>query len=317
MRILVTGGHGFLGGRIGEFLYQAGHQIVLGSRDNVDSPLWLPASVTAQTEWNDEVSLERICNGVDVVIHAAGMNAQDCVSNPTSAFEFNGLATARLFEAARRAGVKRFIYFSTAHVYASPLAGVITEETSLNNQHPYATSHVAGECAVLRTGGSGEIDGVVLRLSNAFGAPTEKEVNCWSLLVNDLCMRAVQNKQMVLRSSGMQQRDFIALAEVARVVEHLSVCNLDTQAPRIFNLGSGVSKTVYEMALQVQERCKKALGFEPKLMRPVTCEDEVHESLHFRLENLAKMGIRIKQDNNAELDELLIFCQRTFGNNKE
>ena len=191
MRILITGGFGFVGGRLAEHLAQAGHQIVLGTRNARNPPVWLPQAKVAQIVWDDDCVLKRILDGVNVVIHAAGMNAQECADKPVVALEFNGVATARLIAAAVRVDVQRFIYFSTAHVYASPLVGTINEETYPRNLHPYATSHLAGEHAVLSTNKCGEIQGIVLRLSNAFGSPMHKSVNCWRLLVNDLCRQAV------------------------------------------------------------------------------------------------------------------------------
>ena len=59
------------------------------------------------------------CLDVDVVVHAAGMNAKDCLADPVAA-HFNGVATARFAAAASKAGVEKFIYLSTIHVYASP-----------------------------------------------------------------------------------------------------------------------------------------------------------------------------------------------------
>src|SRR3546814_20189177 len=97
------------------------------------------------------------------------MNAQNCAANPVEALEFNGVATARLVQAAARVGIRRFIYLSTAHVYCAPLTGTITEDTCPRNLHPYATSHLAGENAVLRAVKAGEISGMVLRFLNVLG----------------------------------------------------------------------------------------------------------------------------------------------------
>jgi len=129
-----------------------------------------------------------------VVILAAGMNAQDCLANPVAALDFNGVAIARFVGAAARAGVKRCIYLSAAHVYASPRVGNISEETCPKNLHPYATSHLSGEYAVLAANDRREMQGFVLRLSNAFGPPTSREVKCWSLVTNDLCRQAIEKK---------------------------------------------------------------------------------------------------------------------------
>ncbi|HUX91561.1 MAG TPA: NAD-dependent epimerase/dehydratase [Gallionellaceae bacterium] len=313
MRILITGGGGFIGGRLAQHLHQAGHEIILGSRNASSPPDWLPQAEVKQTKWHDGRDLEHACNGADVVIHAAGMNAQDCLTDPVAALEFNGLATARLLEAASRSGVKRFVCLSTAHVYANPLLGTITEESCPHNLHPYATSHLAGENVVLSASERGRIEGIVLRLSNAFGAPAHQGVNCWMLLVNDLCRQAVQAGKMVLRSSGLQQRDFISMQQVCRVIERLSLQDSDSLRPNLFNVGSGVSQSVLEMAQLIQQRGKLILGFEPELRHPETGADEKHEILEFRPERLAKIGLYVDHDNNIEIDRLLAFCNASFN----
>lgn len=313
MRILITGGFGFIGGRLGQYLQENGHQVILGSRKAICPPEWLPHAEVAQIDWSDSRALKQICSRVDVVIQAAGMNAQDCASDPVAALEFNGLVTARLVAAASRVGVKRFIYLSTAHVYASPLVGTITEETCPRNLHPYATSHLAGEHAVLSANQRGQIEGIVLRLSNAFGAPVHKDVNCWMLLVNDLCKQAVQTRKLVLQTSGLQQRDFIGMTEVCRVAEHLAVGNGSSTQPSIFNVGSGVSQSVFAMAQSIQQRCAQVLGFEPVLQCVQGEADEPLPMLSYRVDNLAALGIKSDfLENLAEIDSLLRFCQSTF-----
>lgn len=311
MRVLITGGFGYIGGRLAEHLHKAGHQIILGSRSSRSSPAWLPKAEVVQTDWNDTCALERICTGIDVVIQAAGMNAQDCSADPLAALEVNGLATARMTAAASRSRVKRFIYLSTAHVYASPLAGTITEETCPRNLHPYATSHLAGENAALGACLRGEIESVVLRLSNSFGAPTHRDANCWMLLVNDLCRQAAESGKMVLSSSGLQQRDFIPLAKVCRAIEHLSSRDFSPHLPEIVNVGSGVSKSVLEMAELVRRRCRLTLGFDPEFSKKGPAVDEVHEALVFRSARLKTLDENMSDDTNAEIDGLLLLCRAT------
>ena len=317
MRILITGGFGFVGGRLAVYLAQAGHQIVLGSRSAISPPAWLPQAQIAQIaqiEWDDGLALGHRCNDVDLVIHAAGMNAQDCATDPVGALAFNGVATARLVAAASRAGLQRFIYLSTAHVYASPLAGTITEDTCPRNLHPYATSHLAGEHAVLSASQRGQIQGIVMRLSNAFGAPMHKDANCWMLLVNDLCKQAVQTRKLVLQSSGLQQRDFVGVTEVCRVTKYLAVDHSSVSMQHgIFNVGSSVSQSVLAMAELIQQRCAQVLGFKPVLQRAQGGVDEQHPMLTYRADNLAALGINSNGlDNSAEIDSLLRFCQSTF-----
>lgn len=314
MRVLIIGGFGFIGGRLAQHLSASGHDIILGSRMVILPPAWLPEAEVVQTRWEDRHNLEEICTGVDVVIHAAGMNAGDCAADPVAALECNGLFVARLVRAAISTTVKRFIYLSTAHVYASPLVGVITEETCPRNLHPYATSHLAGENAVLSANARGEIEGTVLRISNAFGAPAHKNVNCWMLLLNDLCKQVVQSGRLVLHTCGCQERDFIGLTDVCSVIDCLISCEFEIQKDKLFNVGAGVSNSVLQMAQLVQQRCTIVLGYEPVLQCPKDSVDEQHLTLTYRRDRLSALGINSHCTSIVEeVDKLLRFCMSTFN----
>ena len=313
MHILITGGFGFIGGRLAQHLEQAGHQIVLGTRNAVSAPDWLPNVRVVETNWSDSKALEQICTGVDVIIHAAGMNAQDCALNPVEALEFNGLATSRLIEAACKVGVQRFFYLSTAHVYASPLVGIITEETCPRNLHPYATSHMAGENVVLNAFQRGGTTGIVLRLSNAFGAPMHKDVNCWMLVMNDLCRQAVQTGKIVLLTNGQQYRNFITISEVCRIIEELLSYEFDAGSQNIINVGSTISKTVLEMAQLIQQRCACILNVMPSIEIPDKGGDEQYQMLEYRADRLAEMSINIESNFKDEIENILRFCITAFN----
>jgi UDP-glucose 4-epimerase len=312
MRVLIAGGFGFIGGRLAQHLAQAGHHVMLGSRVPRPLPDWLPTADVGLLDWRSVDAMAQLCCGFDVVIQAAGMNAQRSVADPVAALEFNGLATARLLDAATKSSVKRFIYLSTAHVYTSPLVGIVSEANSTLNPHPYATSHVAGENAVLTARSQQKIEGIVLRLSNAFGAPTHREVNCWMLLVNDLCRQAVMTGTMTLTSSGSQLRDFIPIGRVCRIAESVSNFAVLAQIPDILNVGSGVSQSVLEMAKLIQSRCLQTLGFEPSLRWPKSTDEPTTDKLFYKTERMQKLEMQYKVDPRVdvllEIDRLLLFC---------
>jgi len=142
-----------------------------------------------------------------------------------------------------------------------------------------------------------------------------KDVNCWMLLVNDLCRQAVQTRKIVLQTSGLQQLDFIGLTEVCRVAEHLAVGHDTSTQSGIFNVGAGVSQSVLGMAQLIQERCLQVLGFEPVLQRVQSAIDDPPSTLTYRVNNLAVLSINSKcQDDTAEIDNLLHFCTSTLTN---
>jgi UDP-glucose 4-epimerase len=313
MRIFIAGGFGFVGGRLVEHLSAQGHQIVIGSRMLKAPHVKFHDVEVKKIEWNNEIALSQICEGIDVIIHAAGMNAEECSEDPKGALNFNGNGTNRLALAACDAGVKKFIYLSTAHVYASPLVGSITEKTETLNMHPYATSHLAGENSLLDIGKSSKMWAIVLRLSNAFGVPIHWSVNCWSLLINDLCKQAVQKKKLILTSDGLQLRDFISLQEVCRVIGKITVANERFRANQVFNLGSGTSKSVREMAALVQRRSRKVLGFVPELSFLRVENSKTPAPLSYNVKNLSAFNITVRDSSiNSEVDDLLRFCSINF-----
>ena len=101
------------------------------------------------------------------------------------AIEFNGKTTERFVEKAAFYGCKRFFYLSTVHVYKSPLVGRFNEKSENLNSHPYATSHLLGEQALIRHVKKSPMQGHVLRLSNCFGYPLTQDSNCWELVLNE------------------------------------------------------------------------------------------------------------------------------------
>ncbi|MCG8995481.1 NAD-dependent epimerase/dehydratase [Laribacter hongkongensis] len=305
MRVLVAGGFGFVGGRVAQALASAGHTVVLGTRQTRPHSDWLQAGIVQCLDWENPSQLCQACHGVAAIVHAAGMNAADCAADAAAALHVNGVYSARLVQAAIDAGVARFFYFSTAHVYASPLAGNIDEQTCPRNMHPYATSHLAGEHALLHALQRGALHGSVLRLSNGFGRPAQAAADCWGLLANELCRQAVVQRKLVLRSGGAQLRDFIPLSAVCADVQSLLRCPAD-QLPPILNMVSAEAISVAGMASLIQQRCALTLGYTP----PLEYGQGIEPSPSLRMNSLHAQHLQLARpvDLASELDELLAFC---------
>jgi UDP-glucose 4-epimerase len=270
----------------------------------------LPGVSSVITQWDSSESLDNIMRGVDVVIHTSGMNAQDCEDDPDMALQVNGVATSNLLMAAIKQKVSRFIYLSTIHVYGTPLVGKITEDSPTKGVHPYATSHLAGENVVLKESKKGSIEGIVVRLSNAFGPPVYNDVNCWMLLVNDLCRQAVNYQQLVLNSSGKQKRDFVSLTDVCNAIIHLSKCPLDSVDSYLFNIGGNWAPSILEMSKKFAQRYAKLTGILLEIKKNQDDKSLLAETLDYSVEKLINIGFVPSNDNsvNQELDNLIHFC---------
>jgi UDP-glucose 4-epimerase len=312
-KILITGGFGYLGGRLGQYLLESGYEVFLASRkNNIDAPEWLRKAIVKHVDWDDDRSLDQICTDIDVVIHAAGMNSKDCADDPIKALLFNGVSTSNLITSAIKKKVKKFIYLSTAHVYSSPLVGVITEDSQTYNKHPYATSHMAGETALIAADQRKEIDGIILRLSNVFGAPVHRNVDCWMLLVNDLCRQVAVSGKMELNSSGLQVRNFVSMTDFCRVVDYLINFNNKQPEASVLNVG-GENLTVIEMASLIQKCCMNSFGIRVIIERPEPVAGESIHHIDYRMNWLSSTDLKLVMDSEKEIKRVLDFCLSNFS----
>jgi UDP-glucose 4-epimerase len=315
-KILITGGTGYLGGRIAAFLSRhAGNEITVTSRNDNFKPAGLQKAKLLKLNLQDDASVNDVCKGMDIVIHLAALNEIESAQNPQKALLVNGLGTLKLLEDAERNKVQKFIYLSTAHVYKAPLTGIITEDTLPFPVHPYAVTHRVAEDFVLASNQNKKLQAVVVRLSNGYGYPLNPEVNRWTLLINDLCKQAVTEKKLVLKSTGLQSRDFVTLTDVANAMEHF--CNLpqDQTGNGIFNLGGENPKRIIEVTRLIAERTAHLFGYTPPLSHPAANGEGLPEMIDFRIDKLKATGFRLTGDMNEEIDKTLLLCNQSFNLN--
>lgn len=313
-KILITGALGYVGGRLCEYLSGTGeYQLILTSRrEHFGGRLPFRDYRLVKMDILSDEDLENVCDQVDAVIHLVATNGVDSARAPQKAQEVNAVGTARLIEHLKESKIKKFVYFSTAHVYGSPLQGHITEKTLPRPVHPYAASHKVAEDSVLEAHRSGKFCGVVFRLSNGFGAPLWPEVNCWTLLVNDLCRQAVTSREIRLRSSGSQKRDFICLSDVCRAVSHALKLPAQSLGDGLFNLGGDNTMSIMEMTEKVAERCAQVLRFSPGIHREGSGPSEESPSLVYDSSKYQSTGYQLLNPIHQEIDATLQLCQGAY-----
>lgn len=312
--LLITGGLGYLGGRLAQYLSERPNLLLkLGTRQKkISQPSWLKRGEVIPLDLLSEESLDNACRGINQIIHLVAVNEIESQINPEEALKINSLGTLKLLRASEKAKIKRFIYLSTAHVYGAPLVGTLTEKTLPHPTHPYAITHRAAEDWILAAHNKGSIEGIVLRLSNSLGAPVSQEVNRWTLISNDLCRQAVTTGKLTLRSSGLQQRDFISIRDACRAIEHCMTLKKNQIGDGLFNLGGEYSIPVIELAQQIAARCKNILGFSPPIKRPAHQKGEPFPSLEYRIDKLKATGFFLQNDLDVEIDATIQFCKKYF-----
>ncbi|MEQ2008562.1 MAG: NAD(P)-dependent oxidoreductase [Limisphaerales bacterium] len=310
-RILITGGLGYLGRRLGTRLAAAGGEVRLLTRRSGEVEGVSGCDVVRfRTTWAQQGA--ELLAGVTGVVHLGDPDEKLCAADPVAraheAFAFtHGLAAE-----CQRQRVSRLLYASTIHVYGTALRGEVTEETVPCPTHPYGVIKRTGEDLISSASRAGGAASVVLRLANGFGAPIARDMTRWSLVVNDLCRQAVERRVLEVRADPRTIRNFVTLADVCGAIAHFLAQPLAGRGAESVHVGSSRVTSLGEMAALVRARCEALLGFTPELKLAPEGTGAI-PPLHYSLRRLAAAGFVPQEDFAAEIDATLRGCAAWFG----
>ena len=254
MRYLVTGGAGFIGSHIVQTLLEQGASVRVldnfstGKRENVEE---LKAKFNGsrleilEGDVRDPARVEEAVRGVEVIFHeAAFVSVPQSMEEPGPCFDVNLMGTSLLFDAARRAGVRRAVVASSAAVYGESDALPLVEETPLQPLSPYAVSKRVKEMyAELFTGSFG-FDVVALRYFNVYG-PRQRPDSMYAAAVPIFARRLLDRKPVTIFGDGGQTRDLINVRDVVRA--NLIASEHPAAAGRIFNVCTGIETRLLDL----------------------------------------------------------------------
>lgn len=297
MNILITGGLGYVGGRLTEYFAKEENNRIFALTRGKSIPNDLS---NLEILKNDDVLEKDALKDIpiDIVIHLASMNEHECADSPQQAVDVNIKGTLNWLIWARQKNVGQFIFFSTAHVYGKPLAGNLDENSKTFPQHPYAITHKAAEDYVLNFFQDHNLNTKVIRLSNSFGSPAFPTANRWTLLINDICKSIVENRSFKINSNRLQERDFISLTNVCSAVERLIYYDIPEGDNRIFNLSSEESRTLFDTGVWVKEIANNYFQQEIKYSFDPT-KDQLDIPLKLSNEKLQRTGWFLNPDNDV------------------
>lgn len=302
--LAVTGAAGYIGGRV--VADAAGRGLPVRAVVTRDAP-WLAGEV--RTVGSLEGDADDAVGGADAVVHLAGANEVRAAADPDGALASTVAAARAVAGACARNGVRRLVYLSTFHVYGTAVApgAVIDEDTDPHPRTAYAAARLACEDTVRARGGP---EVVVLRVTNAVGAPPDARVDRWSLLANDLCRQAVERGRLEVRSTGHQWRDFVALADVSRIV--LAAAGTAVE-PGTYNLGSGRPTTVAHLAALVADAAEGAGRPRPAVTFGAEGPTGPEEPFRLSVDRLRRAGLAAGTPLEDAVAETLAFCAATLG----
>ena len=208
--ILITGGTGYLSGLVAQYFYEKGYLVRIGTRnkDLVCKELNSRIEVVDLDLLSQE-SINKALKNISTLFHFASMNHEDCRNDPMQARLINEECTKKILNASINENLKKIIYLSTMHIYGTSLEGKVTEKILPKPQSIYGKTHLNAEKIVEEISIKNNIEYLILRLSNVSSPPLSPSVKCWHLVIHDLCLQAVKNKHIKLKTTGDQYRDFI------------------------------------------------------------------------------------------------------------
>jgi UDP-glucose 4-epimerase len=310
-RVLITGGRGYAGGRLTEALESVGYEVVLHTKGDgytADKEV-ITADVTDYAAVLHAFQAAAKRGQIDAVIHLAAVNEIVCAKDPKLAFAVNCFGTQHVIDAAAAIGVRRFIYLSTFHVYGDVETATITEETVPNPLHPYGITHLVAELLCKATAKRTGMELAIIRLSNGVGAPTQANIDRWTLIMLDLCRQAHERDSMTLHTSGYQLRDFVSLDDLGQAVGILLTVDAAKLKDPVFNVGAGESVTVRELARIIQAEYEKLYH----RVLPLNIADDGGKPggrLEFKIDRMRALGYEPATDLAREARETLRFCER-------
>lgn len=258
MKVLVTGGAGFIASHIVDAYVERGHEVTVvddlssGRRENVN-----PKAELLVADLRERETIARLCGrGFELVNHhAAQIDVRVSVADPAADAELNIVAALRLFQALIEDGVKKIVFASSGGAaYGEP------QYAPQDEQHPYAPLSPYG-CAKLAIdqylGFFRSVHGVratSLRYGNVYGPRQRKDGEAGVVAI--FAGALLDGQQARINGSGEQTRDYVFVGDVVRA--NMAASELDTDG--IFNVGTGVETSVNTL---YDELCR-ALGIDAK-----------------------------------------------------
>lgn len=281
MKVVVTGGAGFIGGNLvralaGEAAVTVVDDLSSGSRENlagVDCEL-VEASIL------DERPLDRACAGADAIVHlAARPSVPRSIKDPVASHDANATGTVRVLEAARRAGNVHTIVASSSSVYGDNPVLPKHEGLAPAPRSPYAASKLATEAYALGYAASFDLPVLAFRFFNVFG-PLQPAGHAYAAVIPAFVSAAVEGRPLPVHGDGKQTRDFTYVGSVIGVIADAVRRRATSTGP--VNLAFGSRRTLLDVIEELEAILGRTLPVEHTAPRPGDVRDSQADQTRLR-----------------------------------
>ena len=289
MKILVTGGAGFIGSHVVDFLVERGDDVVVvdnlstGKKENLN-----PKALFYKLDINSEVLEEIFKGSIEIVIHlAAQVSVSKSQENPAQDAFVNINGSLNLINFTKKYGVEKFIYINSAAIFGDPHYLPIYEHHPRNPKANYGISKKVVEDYLKLS----KINYVSLRLANVYGPRQIAEAEGGVVAIFS---KAVINGETVfIHGDGEQTRDFIFVTDAAKAI----ICAMDS-GRGCFNIGTGRKTTINELIKIIKSICPSEIHEQEAPVRGGDIHDsffevgKAREFLEWEAETSLKDGLK-------------------------
>ena len=293
MKVLVTGGAGFIGSHLVERLVSEGHEVSVldsfttGKRQNLDP---FRGRITIhENDVRDSAAVDRAVEGCELVFHeAAVVSVPYSVEHPQETHDVNIQGTLNVLLAARKSGVRRVVFASSAAVYGEEPTLPKSETMVPEPISPYGVEKLTAEHYLRTFARLYGVETVALRYFNVFG-PRQDPASPYSGVISVFVRRLLSRQPISIFGDGQQSRDFVNVADVVQA--NLLAAHAPAASGHVYNVARGDRTTLLELATTLGrvvgtavaptlaperagdirhsqatiERARRELGYEPRV----------------------------------------------------
>lgn len=312
MKILVTGGAGFIGSHIVERYHKENHEVHVidnfstGKRENID---FLPNEYIYNFEVQNRKLFSKLLEkeDYDIVIHlAAVVSVVETIENPLYSQSVNNNATLNILESIRQhtGDLKKFIFASSAAVYGNDPVLPKTIKSSINPESPYAIQKFSSEQYGVIYNKLYDIPTTSLRFFNVYG-PRQNPESAYSGVISIMNKCFSEDNEFTFYGDGNQTRDFVYIMDLVDAID--IVINNSKTNGKIYNLGTGNSTSLLDIYNEFRRVYGKDIKYSFKPERP----GDIRES-YADISELKELGYSPRYSINEGLKEYIYSEKKEF-----
>lgn len=259
VRVLVTGGAGFIGSNLVEDLLSRDNEVVVldnfstGSRKNVEPFLSHPRFELIEGDIRDGACCTKAVDGVDCILHQAALGSVPrSIKNPIDSTDVNIKGFVTLLHAAVQAGVKRFVYASSSSVYGDSAELPKVEERIGQQLSPYAITKHVNELFARNFHELYGIDCVGLRYFNVFGRRQNPD-GAYAAVIPKFAQTLIRHESPTINGDGQISRDFTHVDNVVQINNLAGTTTCADALNQTYNVACGAASTLNELFLGLRD----------------------------------------------------------------